>query len=59
VHREEDSSEHDSWGPENIHRDALGPPVKYADYLKSVGKELKPPVVNRGAGEADGGEIDS
>jgi hypothetical protein len=26
--------------------------VKYADYLRSVGKELKPPVVQRGAGVA-------
>jgi hypothetical protein len=50
VHWEGYSCEHDSWEPGKNLRDAPEQLVKYSDYLKSVGKELKPPVVQRGAG---------
>jgi hypothetical protein len=52
VHWEGYGGEHDSWELETNLRDAPEPLVKYADYLNSVGKELKPPVVLRGAGVA-------
>jgi hypothetical protein len=52
VHWEGYGSEHYTWEPETNIRDAPESLVKYADYLKSVSKELKPPVVQRGAGVA-------
>ena len=35
-------SEHDSWEPEANLRDAPEPLAKYADYMRSMGKEIRP-----------------
>ena len=34
--------EHDSWEPDANLRDAPEPLAKYADYMRSAGKEIKP-----------------
>jgi hypothetical protein len=51
--------EHDSWEPEYNLRDAPVPLVKYADYMRSLGKDIKAAVADKMATTRQRGVVES